>query len=808
MIFYLIMEPGRRYPGTLKTAALTTEEGRPFPGCFATCRTIVEISSYLEFIKESKRLEGRRERTDPPLVAQPPTYIKTEKKPEPVDIRPESVKNAQANSGKKSKTDAAQEDVGSHPTLKNQKQPADKTPEKKLSHNSKQARTVESFCITPHNILFEQLGGIKDIEKELTERVLWPILQADQYRYLGVTFGTGILLHAPTGSGKTAIVHALINKIHKELGRQISFYCINSTEIIMSRTGETEELLREIFLEAKENAPSVIFLDNVEIISTRGENVSREMEKRIVAQLCSCMDEVASHARPVLESLSRSKSNFTSNATRGQISQSEPVTSSTIVLNARPQPQQPNGSGGRAENRQGAPKEKPGLVGIESASTGQYRAVSQLDQNKIVIVIGATSKINAIDESLRRAGRFDKDIPIPIPSKRQRIDILQKLLIGCKIDPNLDIQRIAENTPGYVGADLAALCREAGHRCVCRIMQSSNILDGMAKSMITLNDFLFATQSLIPTALREGFATVPDVSLDDIGALDFLKAELDRYLLQPLKNPERFERLGLNRFSGIIMFSVPGQGKTLICKALSAKAEINFISVKGPELLNMYYGESERAIRNVFARARASAPCILFLDEFDSLAKRRGSGGSSSDVSDKVVNTLLTELDGLHNNLSGEHSLNAKNAQDQIFIIAATNRIDIIDPGLLRPGRFDKIIYIPLPNLEDRVNILYTIITRRRISLDKSLQNPQDLREFLTEYLAKQTKGCTGADLEGLVRRAAMAVIAESQTGTEICKRHFMTALSQTKASVNEEDRIKYDMMAAHYSKLCISENK
>ncbi|EFO63046.1 Transitional endoplasmic reticulum ATPase [Giardia lamblia P15] len=801
------MEPGRRHPGTLKSTALTTEEVKPFPRCFATCRTIIEINSYLEFIKELKRLEGKRERTDPPLVAQPPTYIKTEKKLEPVDIRPENIKNAQANSGGKSKIDIAQEGVGSHPILKSQKQSADKTPEKKISHNSKQTRTVESFCIAPHNILFEQLGGVKDIEKELTERVLWPILQADQYRYLGVTFGTGILLHAPTGSGKTAIVHALINKIHKELGRQISFYCINSTEIIMSRTGETEELLREIFLEAKENAPSVIFLDNVEIISTRGENVSREMERRIVAQLCSCMDEVASHVRPVLESLSKSKSDVTNNA-HGQINQSTPVNSSTIVLNARPQPQQSSGSGGRTENRQGTSKEKPEPIGTESANANQYRAVSQLDKNEIVIVIGATSKINAIDESLRRAGRFDKDIPIPIPSKKQRIDILQKLLMGCKIDPNLNIQRIAENTPGYVGADLAALCREAGHRCVCRIMRSSNILDGMTKSMITLNDFLLAAQTLIPTALREGFATVPDVSLDDIGALDFLKAELDRYLLQPLKNPERFERLGLNRFSGIIMFSVPGQGKTLICKALSAKAEINFISVKGPELLNMYYGESERAIRNVFARARASAPCILFLDEFDSLAKRRGSGGSSSDVSDKVVNTLLTELDGLHNNLSGEHSLNAKNAQDQIFIIAATNRIDIIDPGLLRPGRFDKIIYIPLPNLEDRVNILYTIITRRRISLDKTLQNPHDLREFLTEYLAKQTKGYTGADLEGLVRRAAMAVIAESQIGTEICKRHFMTALSQTKASVNEEDRIKYDMMAAHYSKLCISESK
>lgn len=786
------MEPGRKYPGTLKSTAFATDERKPSAVCFATCRTLIEINGYLEFIRESRRLEGKHERTDPPLVAQPPIYIKTEKKSEPVDIRPESIKHAQASSGSKSKMDTSQEAATQHSTSKSQKSSADKTPEKKPSHGPKQTRAVASFCITPHNILFEQLGGVKDIERELTERVLWPILQADQYRYLGVTFGTGIILHAPTGSGKTAIVHALINKICKELGRPISFYCINSTEIIMSKTGETEELLRDVFQEAKENAPSVIFLDNVEIISTRGENVSREMERRIVAQLCSCMDEVASQARPVLES--SLKPEPTNTNASNQSSQAVSVNSSAIVLNARPQSQQ---STGKPENRQTASKE----------STGKYHAVSHLDRNEVVIVIGATSKINAIDESLRRAGRFDKDIPIPIPSKKQRIDILQKLLLGCKVDPNLDIQRIAENTPGYVGADLAALCREAGHRCICRIMRGSNILDGMAKSMITLNDFLLAAKTLIPTALREGFATVPDVSLDDIGALDFLKMELDRYLLQPLKNPERFERLGLNRFSGIIMFSVPGQGKTLICKALSAKAEINFISVKGPELLNMYYGESERAIRNVFARARASAPCILFLDEFDSLAKRRGSGGSSSDVSDKVVNTLLTELDGLHNNLSGEHSLNAKNAQDQIFIIAATNRIDIIDPGLLRPGRFDKIIYIPLPNLEDRVNILYTIITRRRIALEKSLQNPQELKEFLTEYLAKQTKGYTGADLEGLVRRAAMAVVAESQTDMEICRRHFMTALSQTKASVNEEDKIRYDMMAAHYSKLCTAEN-
>lgn len=790
------MEPGRRHFGTCKNITSAADDGKSTAVCFATCRTIVEINGYLEFIKESKRLEGKQGKIDPPLVAQPPVYIKTEKKPEPVDIRPENIKNAQTNSGGKTKTDTAQDTNTQQSASKSQKSSSDKTAERKSSHNSKQSRSAASFCITPQNILFEQLGGISEIEKELTERVLWPILQADQYKYLGVTFGTGILLHAPTGSGKTAIVHALVNKICTQLDRPINFYCINSTEIITSKTGETEELLREIFQEARENGPSIIFIDNVEIISTRGENVSREMERRIVSQLCSCMDEVASHVRPVIEPITNSQMNSNTN-TPNKSNQSMFLNSSAMVLNARPQTQQ---SSERIEDQKIAIKENDKHA--NSGTTSKYRAVSHLDKNEVVIVIGATSKINAIDESLRRAGRFDKDIPIPIPSKKQRIDILQKLLIGCKVCPNLDIQRIAESTPGYVGADLAALCREAGHRCICRIMRGTNVLDEMAKSMITLNDFLLASQTLIPTALREGFATVPDVSLDDIGALDFLKAELDRYLLQPLKNPERFERLGLNRFSGIIMFSVPGQGKTLICKALSAKAEINFISIKGPELLNMYYGESERAIRNVFARARASAPCILFLDEFDSLAKRRGSGGSSSDVSDKVVNTLLTELDGLHNNLSGEHSLNAKNAQDQIFIIAATNRIDIIDPGLLRPGRFDKIIYIPLPNLEDRVKILYTIITRRKISLEKSLQNPTYLKEFLTEYLASQTKGYTGADLDGLVKRAAMAVIAESQTGTEICKRHFMTALSQTKASVNEEDRIKYDMMASRYSKL------
>lgn len=798
------MEPGRRYFGTHKDTALEYAEEKSTAVCFATCRTIVEINGYLEFIKESKRLEGKHEKPDPPLVAEQPVYNRKEKKPEPVDIRPENVKNAQMNSASKPKTDTVQDSATPHSTSNNPKPSSDKVPEKKPSHNSKQTKTVSSFCIAPHNILFDQLGGIDDIEKELTERVLWPILQADQYRYLGVTFGTGILLHAPTGSGKTAIVHALINKICKELGRQINFYCVNSTEIITSKTGETEELLREIFRESRENAPSVVFIDNIEIISTRGENVSREMERRIVSQLCSCMDEVASQVRPVIEQVTKSQLS-SADSTPNQMIQSTSFDSSTMVLNARAQAQQPSG---HVEDQDMATKENTKYTHPGAIDGGQYRAVSHLDKNEIVIVIGATSKINAIDESLRRAGRFDKDIPIPIPSKKQRVDILQKLLIGCKVSPNLDIQRIAESTPGYVGADLASLCREAGHRCICRIMRGTNILDGMAKSMITLDDFLLAARTLIPTALREGFATVPDVSLDDIGALDFLKAELDRYLLQPLKSPERFERLGLDRFSGIIMFSAPGQGKTLICKALSAKAEINFISVKGPELLNMYYGESERAIRNVFARARASAPCILFLDEFDSLAKRRGSGGSSSDVSDKVVNTLLTELDGLHNNLSGEHSLNAKNAQNQIFIIAATNRIDIIDPGLLRPGRFDKIIYIPLPDLEDRVNILYTIITRRKIALEKSLQNPLNLKEFLTEYLATQTKGYTGADLDGLVKRAAMAVIAESPTGTEICKRHFMTALSQTKASVNEEDRIKYDMTAAHYSKLCSLESR
>ncbi|TNJ29070.1 Transitional endoplasmic reticulum ATPase [Giardia muris] len=586
-----------------------------------------------------------------------------------------------------------------------------------------------AYLQKPLPVRFSDLGGVEAVEESLTENVMWPLVYPDCYKSIGTAYSIGILVHGPTGSGKTALVHATANKIIdalKDSNQQVSFFQANASEFISSRIGTAEESLRTLFSDVCSTAPSLLFLDNIDIIAARGESaVSRDMSQRIITQLCALMDEVCQETAAFVS------------------------------------PEVTDGSNGF---------------------------------NGPVIIIGATTKITVIDNTLRRAGRFDREVVVPIPTKMQRLAIIQAITRTMNLQMDFTLEQVAACTPGYVGADLVALVREAGKHAIRRVIKSSSIASAISREAVTLEDFTTATRTMIPTALREGFATVADVSFEDIGALSFLKDEFEQHLLQPLRNPERFERLGLSKFGGIIMFSPPGQGKTLICKALSAKAEINFISVKGPELLNMFYGESERAIRNVFARARASAPCILFLDEFDSLAKKRGSQGSTADVGDKIVNTLLTELDGLHNNLSSTHI-----STNQIFVIAATNRIDLIDPGLLRPGRFDKVLYIPLPNASERADIITTIIHSQGIALEDDLASDEALKRF-TATLAAKTTNFTGADLAGLIRKAGTEVVRESSIGSAIGRRHFERALKTTQPSVSDADRARYDRLAEEYA--------
>lgn len=635
---------------------------------------------------------------------------------------------------------------------------------------------VATFKKQPLPCSEESLGACSAIFQQLSEMVEWPLLHGNLFANLGVEPPTGLLVTGPSGIGKTTVVNAFVHKLNADpaTGRymdRVSFFPVNANSIIQSKTGETEELIRRIFDEAREAAPSIIFFDNIEILSTKSEFTHREMEKRIVAQLCCSMDDLA-------------------------MSQSA-------------------GAGG-------IDKDAHGLMSYNR-----------------VFVIGATSKLSSIDTALRRANRFEREVELSTPTRVERLEIIKKIVQYMKIEAAFDAEEIAHVTPGYVGADIKALAREAAMIALRRYLHSSSVDDAsslsdtpsnvqnspqapcpgsalgnmldlvqrFSKVCITTKDFLQARHNVKPTSLQEGFVTVPDVSMEDIGALDSLKRELDLFLLQPLTNPEKFKNLGLKRFGGLIMFSTPGQGKTLICKALSAKAEVNFIAVKGPELMNMYVGESERAIRATFARARSSAPCILFLDEFDSIGKARGAGSfGGSDVNDKVVNCLLTEMDGLQGGDQSER-------QNQVFVIAATNRIDLIDKGLLRPGRFDKILYIPMPSMQERCDILFTCIVRSRARLEDELSanlapppaTPEQRRAtnlywFLRDNVAPITENFTGADLAGLVREAGMCVIREGGNDEFICRRHIIAAATAAKRSVSDEDLLYYEKTACQIS--------
>lgn len=785
-------------------------------------------------------------------------------------------------------------------------------------------RGPRSFARPADPVHLSRLGGLGGVLGVLRELAVWPYVHAASYVSLGVPPPTGLLISGCSGSGKTSLVHGLVNEANELLGGgageaseaqkgkeskegregaegeaagawrdgdargassasptspaslafpaspstpnpPVTFLPVNASEIITSKTGESEEILRAVFREALDRAPSVLLLDNVDLISTRQDAASREMERRVTTQLCSCLDEVASACAAAMEAAGAS----------------------------------PRES---ADAAGGAPSDALPVKRLPPDAPAPY---------KHVLVIGVTSRLSALEPALRRAGRFDREVMLPIPTKAERLEMLRIVSGGMKLSPGLDLMDVAGITPGYVGADIKALCREAAMQAVrrsilgraspavgsgCQTQKPSEppgdrrppqapasasspqgdeepmiapvtVLTRMhgrlqqpradsheahalreprdprgqdpcpargdsqdsqssleileltdsqedppppqlapscppSSNFITLDDFRLAAASTQPASLREGFATVPDVTMKDIGALASVKRELDLLLLQPLRDPERFARLGIKRLGGLILFSCPGQGKTMICKALSAQAEVNFISVKGPELLNMYYGESERAIRNVFARARASAPCCLFLDEFDSLARRRGSRGSASDVGDKIVNTLLTELDGIHTTTDTASSADQAKRQAQIFVVAATNRIDLIDPGLMRPGRLDKVIYIPMPGPEERVEILEAVFRSSRVQLEHDLQGDVPSRpgeSRLGQFLrgvSSATENFTGADLASVVREAGMAVVREGAAGTAVGRRHILAALKSVKRSVSDEELRHYESLA------------
>ncbi|XP_040568585.2 LOW QUALITY PROTEIN: nuclear valosin-containing protein-like [Lepeophtheirus salmonis] len=500
---------------------------------------------------------------------------------------------------------------------------------------------------------------------------------------------------------------------------------IAATEIVSGVSGESENNLREIFDKANSNAPCILFIDEIDAVTQKRENAQKEMEKRIVSQLLVCMDEL----------------------------------------------------------------------------------------NPKVLVIGATNRPDSLDPSLRRAGRFDREIAIGIPDEKARTKILNVLLRGLTIEKDVIPADLARKTPGYVGADLKALVREASVTAINRIfkdLRSNDIKDDPCSDLdellswirsdveenesitesqlssfsIKYLDFEKAVQTVQPSSKREGFITVPDVTWEDVGALKEIREELDLAILAPVNNPEKFEELGLVAPAGILLCGPPGCGKTLLAKAVANQAGINFISVKGPELLNMYVGESERAVRQVFQRAQHSAPCVIFFDELDALCPKRSH--NSSDGSSRVVNQLLTEMDGVE-------------TRKKVFLMAATNRVDIIDPAVLRPGRLDKVLFVDLPSQTDCIEIFKAIT--------KNGSKPPLDKDVSFSELSEKMEGYSGADISALVREASIFAFKEYSLRPKtlikvpilVAKRHFIHARSKIRPSISGDDKKKYESMKLKY---------
>lgn len=564
---------------------------------------------------------------------------------------------------------------------------------------------------------YADLGGIEGVIEEVRELIERPFRHPEIYRHLGVEAPRGILLHGPPGCGKTCLASAIAG----ELG--VPLLKVAAPEIVSGMSGESEGRLRDLFEQAKQNSPCLFFIDEIDAITPKRETAQREMERRIVAQLLSCMDDLG---------------------------------------------------------------------------------------DSQVLVMGATNRPDALDPALRRAGRFDRELKLTIPDEEARHRMLQVLAGVLRLDGQLDLSWLARHTPGYVGADLRALCQEAAAASVKRVFsESSDILSGPAPLTpeqldgiaIGRADFEVALGKVQPSAKREGFAVVPNTTWDDIGALSYVRDELRMAVVEPIRHPEMFAAAGISAPAGVLLWGPPGCGKTLLAKAVANESHSNFISVKGPELLNKYVGESERAVRQVFERARASAPCVIFFDELDALCPKRSE---ESDASARVVNQLLTELDGLE-------------GRQQVFILGATNRPDIIDPAMTRPGRLDKLLYVRLPTAEDRLDIL------RAVSKKTPWHPDVDLRAIAYD---PRCEHLSGADLAALVREAAMAAIRESiqaetssmdvaggsqmmdldgqpsqmqpvETKLFVTREHMETAFTKTYRSVSAADVATYEALYA-----------
>ncbi|CAM9878066.1 unnamed protein product [Lampetra fluviatilis] len=573
---------------------------------------------------------------------------------------------------------------------------------------------------------FADVGGNESMLLELCKQLMH-MRHGEVWTHLGVSPPRGILLHGPPGCGKTLLAQAIAGEL------DVPLIQVAGPEVVSGVSGESEQKLRELFQVASESAPCVLFLDEIDAITPKREMASKDMERRLVAQLLTCMDGL---------------------------------------------------HGGGA-----------------------------------VLCIGATNRPDALDPALRRAGRFDREICLGIPDESARERILLVLCRGLRLKEEFNFKRLARLTPGYVGADLMSLCREAAASAVNRALHAvdgnlgGSIDNGGEDMAPTQNpaaseleralrwlrdpsplppevlhclfletcDFEVALSCVQPSAKREGFATVPDVTWDDIGALEAIREELSLAILAPIRHPEMFQVLGLTSPAGILLAGPPGCGKTMLAKAIANESGLNFISVKGPELLNMYVGESERAVRQVFQRARNSAPCVIFFDEIDAICPRRSDHESGASV--RVVNQLLTEMDGLE-------------ARKQVFIMAATNRPDILDRAVLRPGRLDKTLYVGLPIMAERAAILRTLT---RGGTKPPLEKDVDLNVIAGD---SRSDGFSGADLQALTREAAIGALrrhlmagVKADTEIIVSRKDFDYAFEKVKPSVSKQDREVYEQL-------------
>lgn len=590
----------------------------------------------------------------------------------------------------------------------------------------------------------------------------WPLQHANMYAHLGVSPPRGILLHGPPGCGKSLLATAIAG----ELG--VTFLKVSGPEIVSGVSGESERKLRNVFEEAVRLQPSILFVDEVDAIASRREGASKDMERRIVSQLLSCVDQLGVR-RQVREKMDGE----VKGVEKGEIeSSAKSGDESSLHVDV-------DVNDGTGDCVMGAPS---------------------------VVVIAATNRPECLEPALRRAGRFDREIELGAPDETARAAIISKLSRNLRLGADFEVGSLAKRSAGYVGADLGLLIKEAGLACIRRFaktraesrcasrMDESEMADvedvGRMKRKITgkelenlaieMCDFQQALDTIQPSALREGFATRPDVSWDNVGSLECVREEMMMAIVQPIRHPHMFSSVGLHAPAGVLLYGPPGCGKTLLARAVASESGANFISVKGPELLSKYVGDSELAVRKVFARARSSCPCVIFFDELDALAPRRGSGGADSGASERVVNMLLTEMDGFTD-------------RKQVFLIAATNRPDIIDPAMLRPGRLDKLIFVPLPDEKGRASILRTLLRGVQVC------DEVDVDEISRK---KECQGFSGADLQAVIRVAGECALRErmkmgdvGDVMTRIEQRHFDAAVQNVVPSVSPRDaRLYCDM--------------